>query len=246
MECDAPSSYLPSRPWKAGWRYRFWERRDRPFLPSHASPANLAGISKLRPSSLACACGNRFSDFQAWRSVPAFICRPSGCHSLCGQRRPVSFSFIQNRPRHARYFVGQSDSSYLKSFARRQSFQPGTEARVLLGPELQHRMRSLHEKFSQVLVSTSAGPGELLLASGGVFSWNHAEPCGKSSALLEGCPVADGCDRSRSDGRSDSRDRHQAITVFKFSGDAQGQLMALPELSVQVLHLQPQLAQQYS
>jgi hypothetical protein len=160
-------------------------------------------------SSLACRCGNRFSDFQAWRFVPGVRCRPLGGHSLCGQRRPVSFSFVQNRPGHARHFVGQSDSSYLRSFARRQSFQPGSEARVLLGPELQHRMRSLHEKFSQVLVSTSAGPGELLLASGGVFSWNHAEPCGKSSALLEGCPVADGCDRSRSDGRSDSRDRHQ-------------------------------------
>src|SRR5258708_9527104 len=206
MECDAPSSYLPSRPWKAGWRYRFWERRDRPFLPPIGSPAYLVGSSTLRPPSLASRCGTRLSDFQAWRFVPGVMCRPSGCHSRCGQRRPVSFAFIQNRPSHARHFVGQSDGSYLRSFARRQSSQPRTEARGLLGLELQHRIRPLHEKFSQVLVSTSAGPGELLLASGGVFSWHHAEPRGKSSALLEGCPVADGCDRSRSDGRSNSRD----------------------------------------
>jgi hypothetical protein len=43
-------------------------------VPSHASPANLAGMSKrhmIQPSSLACRCGNRGCDFQAWRFCQA-------------------------------------------------------------------------------------------------------------------------------------------------------------------------------
>src|ERR1700751_6096730 len=34
-------------------------------VPSHGSPANLAGSENLDSSSLACRCGNRCSDFQA-------------------------------------------------------------------------------------------------------------------------------------------------------------------------------------
>ncbi len=43
-------------------------------VPSHASPANLAGMSKshmIQPSSLVCRCGNRGCDFQAWRFCQA-------------------------------------------------------------------------------------------------------------------------------------------------------------------------------
>src|SRR5215469_18798818 len=104
-------------------------------------------------------------------------------------------------------------------------------------------MRSLDEELSQVFVAASAGTGQLLLASGGVFSRNSAEPCGKSSALFEGCPVADRRNRSRSGNRSDSGDRHQALALFKLAGDAHDQFVALFDLSLQVSHLQPQLAQ---
>jgi hypothetical protein len=60
-------------------------------------------------------------------------------------------------------------------------------------------MCSLDEEFSQVFVSTSAGTGQLLLASGGVFAGHHSQPGSKPSALLEGCAVADGRDRGGGD-----------------------------------------------
>src|SRR5579859_3955133 len=118
-------------------------------------------------SSLVCKCGNRFSDFQAWRFVPGVMCRPSGCCCLCLQLRPICLSFPQNCPSDTRHLVGQSDCRHLRSLARRQTFQPGTEDGILLGPALQHRMCSLQEQFSQILVTTPPSPGELLLASGG-------------------------------------------------------------------------------
>jgi hypothetical protein len=40
-------------------------------VPVHSSPANLAGIFISDPSSLVCGCGNRVSDFQAWRLCQA-------------------------------------------------------------------------------------------------------------------------------------------------------------------------------
>jgi hypothetical protein len=120
---------------------------------------------RVHSSSLVCICGNRFRDFQARRFVPGVLCRPSGCHLLCRQRWPIRFSFRQNRPGHARHFVGQGDCRYLRSLARRQSLQPSTEDWIVLGPALQHCMSPLHEEFSQVFVSASAGPGEFLLAS---------------------------------------------------------------------------------
>ena len=119
------------------------------------------------------------------RFVPGVMCRPSSCRCLCRQGRPIHFSFRQNRPGHSRHLVGQSDCHELRSLARRQSFHPGSEDRILLGPALHYCMRSLHEKLSQVFVSASAGPGELLLASSGAFSGNHADRGGKSSTLFE-------------------------------------------------------------
>jgi hypothetical protein len=74
-----------------------------------------------------------------------------------------------------------------------------------------------------------------------VFSWNHTEPCGKSSALPEGCPVADRSNRGSGNHWSDSRNRDQSPAGFKFVGDAHDQLVGFLDLSVQVLHLQPQL-----
>ncbi len=109
----------------------------------------------------------------------------------------------------------------------------------------QHGVRSLHKEFSQVFVSSSAGAGQLLLASGGVLAGHHSQPGSESAALLEGCPVADGCDRGRSSDRSDSGDRDQAPALFKFAADARDQLVGFLDLPVQVLHLQPQLGQKY-
>ncbi len=102
-------------------------------------------------------------------------------------------------------------------------------------------MRSLHEEFSQVFVPTSAGSGQILLASRGVFAGHHPEPGSKSAALLEGCSVADRSDRRRGNHWSDSGDRDQAFALFEFAGDAHDQLVGFLDLSMQVLHLQPQL-----
>src|SRR6516164_4248526 len=106
-------------------------------------------------------------------------------------------------------------------------------------------MRSLDKELSQIFVSPSADAGQLLLASGGAFSRNRADPCGKSSAPFEGSPVADCRHRSRSRNRSDSGNRHQVLALFKFANDAIDQLVRLLDLSVQVLHLPPQLAEQH-
>src|SRR5215469_12974727 len=106
-------------------------------------------------------------------------------------------------------------------------------------------MRSLYKELSQVFVSTPADTCQLLLASGGAFSRNRTDPCGKSSAPFEGCPVADRRHRSRSRNRSDSGDRQQVLALFKFASDALDQLVAFLDLSVQVLHLPPQLAEQH-
>ena len=107
-------------------------------------------------------------------------------------------------------------------------------------------MRSLYEELSQVFVSAPAGTGQLLLASGGVLAGHHSQPGSESAALLEGSSVADGCDRGRSSDRSNSGDRDQAPAGFKFAGDAHDQLVGFLDLSVQILHLQPQLCQKYS
>ena len=77
-----------------------------------------------------------------------------------------------------------------------QSIQPSAQARSLLGPVLQHGMRPLHEELSQVFVSTSAGFGQILLASCRVLAGHHSQPGSKSSAFLEGCSIADRRDRA--------------------------------------------------
>src|ERR1700748_3219332 len=100
-------------------------------------------------------------------------------------------------------------------------------------------MCSQHEELSQIFVSTSAGTGHLLPASGGVLTGHHSQPGSEPAALLEGCSVADGRDRGRGDYGSDSGDRDQAPAWFKFASDACDQLVAFLDLSVQVLHLDP-------
>ena len=116
----------------------------------------------------------------------------------------------------------------------------------MLGFLQQHGVRSLYEEFAQVFVSSSAGTGQLLLASGGVLAGHHSQPGRESAALLEGCTIADGCDRGGSNDRSDSRDRDQASALFKFAADARDQLVGFTDLPVQLLHLQPQLGQKHS
>ena len=96
--------------------------------------------------------------------------------------------------------------------------QPRTQSRSLFGSLQQHRMRSLHEELSQVFVPAPAGTSQLLLASGGVLARNHPQPGCKSAALLEGSPVADGCDCSRGSDRTDAGDSDQAPAWFKFAG----------------------------
>ena len=107
-----------AQPWRHVRITGFRERRDRPFLPSHGLPANLAGIKSNPPSSLVCGCENRLRDFQAWRFVPGVICRPSGCCCLCGQPRPISFSFGQNRPGHVGHRRWPLSFSFLDPFLR--------------------------------------------------------------------------------------------------------------------------------
>src|ERR1700692_2618583 len=48
MECAALSSFLITLPLKAFSGYRFSRAPGSTVVPSHGSPANLAGISKLR------------------------------------------------------------------------------------------------------------------------------------------------------------------------------------------------------
>ena len=63
-----------------------------------------------QPSSLACDSGNRACDFQAWGFSPGGNCRPlvSDGHGIGRQqRRPIEFSFGEQRPCHAGQFVGQ-------------------------------------------------------------------------------------------------------------------------------------------
>ena len=82
-------------------------------LPSHGSPANLAGSSKsLNSYQPAVAAGlqmwESLSDFQAWRFLPGGICRPAAfdCGSVGRHRWSVCFTLGQHCPGYTRQFVG--------------------------------------------------------------------------------------------------------------------------------------------
>src|SRR5260370_36280332 len=107
MECAAPSSFLITLPSEAFSGYRFSWAPGSTVVPSHVSPANLAGTSKLRSVVVV--------GLQMWESrqrfpslalLPGVMCRPSGCFHLWYCWRAISLSFEQNRPGHARHLVG--------------------------------------------------------------------------------------------------------------------------------------------
>jgi len=80
MRCA--SSYLVGRPSLTFSTYRFRERWDRPVVPSHGSPANLAGIRKSRSLGL------------SWISIVWLVCRVSKRGS-CWFTPDKLFSFIR-------------------------------------------------------------------------------------------------------------------------------------------------------
>src|ERR1700690_835267 len=107
MECAKASSFLVTLPSQAFSGYRFSGAPGSTVVPSHGSPANLAGISKLRSVVVV--------GLQMWESLerfpslallPGVMCRPSSCIHLWYCWRAIILSFEQNRPGHARHLVG--------------------------------------------------------------------------------------------------------------------------------------------
>ena len=178
------------------------------------SPANLAGTSKLRSSSsLVCRCGNRVSDFQAWRFVPGVICRPSGCDYLWCCRRAISLSFKQNGPGHARHLVGQRHGRHPLALAGCEINQPRTQAgnrSVFCSSTV---CAPCTKSFRKYLFPRLLVPAGFCLPPVRVFAGHHAQPGRKSAALLEGCTVANSCDCGRSRDRSNSESLQGACTV---------------------------------
>src|SRR5579862_9236787 len=102
MECAAPSSYLVTRPWKAFPSYRFRERRDRPLCHLMVRQQTWEESQNLDQSSLGCRCGNRFSDFQAWRLCQA---------SYAGHQAAMTTLFVQLNS-NTNYFGHSFESKY--------------------------------------------------------------------------------------------------------------------------------------
>src|ERR1700740_1470153 len=103
-------------------------------------------------------------------------------------------------------------------------------------------MRSQDEEFSQVFVPTSAGASKLLLAAGGGLTRNPPHQAANPRPFLKAAPLPMAAIVVVAiDHRSNSGDRDQAPAWFKFAGDAHNQLVRFLDLSVQVLHLPPQL-----
>src|ERR1700747_2563768 len=76
-------------------------------VPSHGSPANVAGISKLRSVVVVgLQMWESRSDFQAWRLCQASCADHQACVYLWDERRAISLSFSENRPDHACHLVG--------------------------------------------------------------------------------------------------------------------------------------------
>lgn len=93
--------------------------------------------------------------------------------------------------------------------------QPSAQTGRLLRALLQDGTSTVHEEFSQVRVPTFANPEQLLLAPGGVFARDDAEPGSELSPLFKSGSVADGGDHcGRRNRASDTRDRHQASADF--------------------------------
>jgi hypothetical protein len=69
--------------------------------------------------------------------VPGVMCSPLRCHCLCHQRRPISFSFVQNRPdevRVIRSWKGPHHSGDTLTFGvpfGRVSCEPTTSEQIL-------------------------------------------------------------------------------------------------------------------
>src|ERR1700758_4117708 len=75
-------------------------------VPSHVSPANLAGILKTQIVVVGLQMWESRSDFQAWRLCQASCAGHSSCVYLWDERRAISLSFAENRPDHACHLVG--------------------------------------------------------------------------------------------------------------------------------------------
>ena len=94
-------------------------------MPSHDLPANRQELQNSdQSSSLVRRCGNRISDFQAWRFVPGVMCRPLGCDYLWCCWRAIRLSFEQHRPGHARHLVGQRHGRHLRAESATPSCEP--------------------------------------------------------------------------------------------------------------------------
>jgi len=117
MECAAPSSFLVTLSFKAFSGYRFSRAPGSTVVPSHVSPANLAGISNSDRRRWAANVGI-VQRFPSLALFPGVICRPSGCDHLWNCRRAISFFLEQNCPGHARHLVGQGHCRHLLALTR--------------------------------------------------------------------------------------------------------------------------------
>jgi len=146
-------------------------------VPSHGSPADLAG--SLKTENLyqpAAAAGLQMwesqSDFQAWRSLPGGICRPvaSDRGSVGRHRWSVYFPLGQHCPGDARQLIGQRDGRHMGVLSRGQPLQPATQTGRLLVAHLQDSASTLDEESSQIGVASFADAEQPLLTTGGVFT----------------------------------------------------------------------------
>jgi hypothetical protein len=103
---------------------------------------------------------------------------PVAVASLAPQSRP--FNCLIRQPPTARAY------RYTLRFQQRLwRFVEGSPSLVgLLRPVLEHGMRTLHEEFPQVFVSTSAGICQLLLTSGGLRASGSNKASGFQNSML--------------------------------------------------------------
>jgi hypothetical protein len=110
MECAALASYLLGQSLRTYSGRQVWRAPGSTVLPSHCSPANLAG----KPNSV--------SSSRRWSAIvgiadaiskPGVFCQASiagqsfrAGHLGGQQRRPICFSFCQHCPCHAGHLVG--------------------------------------------------------------------------------------------------------------------------------------------
>src|ERR1035441_4768141 len=138
----------------------------------------------------------------------------SSSRTLGQRRRPIKFALGEHGPGYPGQLIGQRHADDVVVCSRCELRQPCPQTGRLLLSELQNCTSTLYKQFSQVRVAAFADAEQFLLAAGGVFAWNQADPGSELPAFAESRTVSDSGDQCRCCKWPDAGDRVQTLTSF--------------------------------